>query len=651
MEQAGEYKVNKYPETMAGELLERLNYASSHRLQYEDAAANYYKQYVGYKEDLAEEFSGRSNLHIPRTYEEIDTLRARMIKSIFATRPYIDFIPKPAGIVPDGIEPKMYIELLEDKAKIAASVVDDQLDGLVVPMYGFITNMLIYPVSVASVGWKYETRTITETVQVPEEKMVFSKDAGMNISTMEYKDREVETEVIVYDDNEIKPIDYFDFWLDPRATNLDNARFAFHREWLTKNELVDYLTWTQEVGAGEVYFPDDWDSIAAAGVNLDDGRVTRQAAIGLQAETEQGYWEKASDGYLYEVIHEWTKTTHRMLINRTYVIMDGKNPYTKHGKLPFIAASFEPLPGEFNGISACQLLEHLQAELNTTRNQRVDNVSFILNRMWLVRHGADIDENELISKPAGIIHVDNIEQDVKELDTKLTVGPDSYKEEEILKADMENAVGVPAVVRGASESAGDQTATEVVTKSSSAGIRFDAKVMLFEALAINRLAYLMDCNNQQFIDDQRLIQVYGPMGAEWKAIDPDHLIGEHNYRPAGSSVDPMANKELRRKQLNELFAIVSQQQVLSPYIDMYELIRLMLETYDIRNVDSIMKNKEQVQFEMQQQQMMQAAMQLQQTQQQLTQAGGPQNPSITQPAKLTMADTMAAELGGQMGGR
>ena len=80
-----------------------------------------------------------------------------------------------------------------------------------------------------------------------------------------YEDKEVLNEVIVYDDNEIKNVDFFDFWPDPRGTNLDNMRFCFHREWLTKDELKDYLTWMEKVKAGTVFWPDDWDSIAGAG--------------------------------------------------------------------------------------------------------------------------------------------------------------------------------------------------------------------------------------------------------------------------------------------------------------------------------------------------------------------------------------------------
>ena len=247
--------------------------------------------------------------------------------------------------------------------------------------------------------------------------------------------------------------------------------------------------------------------------------------------------------------------------------------------------------------------------------------------------------SELVSKPAGIIHVDNPD-DVTEMETKLTVGPDSYKEEEILKLDMENAVGVPGVVRGASDT-NEQTATEVVTKSSSAGIRFDSKIMLFEAMSINRLAYLMDCNNQQFCDSARLMQIYGPLGAEWKMVDPDSLVGEHDYRPAGSSVEPMANKEIRRNQLNQLFTAL--QQTPSPYVDMYELMRLLLETYDIRNVDTVMRNKEEVQQELAQQQALAQS-------QGLLNSSQTQQPQQATPGYDNMGDMLAAQGGGSFNG-
>lgn len=564
------------------ELLSRFTYADAWRQQYDERALNWYKQYVGWRDALPKELQGRSNLHIPRTYEEIDTLRARFLKALFASRPYIDFLPRPRVADPAAMQE------LEIKAKLAGALVDDQLAMVAPVFYDFITCFLVYPAAIASVGWRYETRKVRVRQPVFTESWIEQPDGSLaSITRLDWQ--EVEQEAVERDDNDIQVIDFFDFWPDPRGRCIDSSRFVFHREWLTEKELRDRLELLRRAGGGTVYEPEDWDALVSAGGHLQDGREDRLAAIGLGSESGQGFWREPRKGYLIELLHYWEDDRHAIIANRHELVYDGPNPYHRHEKKPFIATSFDPLPGEFYGLSAVQLIEHLQAELNTTRNQRIDNVSLVLNRMWKVRRSADINPDELISRPHGVIWLDNPD-DVTEL-TMNDVTASSYNEERIIKEDMENVVGVPAVVRGVNP-ARKETATEVVTKNSSAGFRFDAKVMLYEALCLKRLAYLMDCNNQQFIDQARLVRVYGDLGVEWKRIEPWEIIGEHDYMPAGSSVDPMANKEIRRQQLNEVMQIVLKTQ--NPFVDMYELTRLWLESYDIRSVDNLLKRPEEL---------------------------------------------------------
>ena len=38
---------------------------------------------------------------------------------------------------------------------------------------------MIYPAAINAVGWKYETRTVKETVQQPVVESVFNPDAGV----------------------------------------------------------------------------------------------------------------------------------------------------------------------------------------------------------------------------------------------------------------------------------------------------------------------------------------------------------------------------------------------------------------------------------------------------------------------------------------
>ena len=57
---------------------------------------------------------------------------------------------------------------------------------------------------------------------------------------------------------------------------------------------------------------------------------------------------------------------------------------------------------------------------------------------------------------------------------------------------------------------------------------------------------LMDMNNQQFIDDRRLVRLNLVDTVKWRSIDPGDLIGEYDYRPASPLLDPAVNKEVRR---------------------------------------------------------------------------------------------------------
>jgi hypothetical protein len=208
--------------------------------------------------------------------------------------------------------------------------------------------------------------------------------------------------------------------------------------------------------------------------------------------------------------------------------------------------------------------------------------------MWKVGAGAVVNEDELVSRPGGIVHVNGKIEAVEALETQ-DVTASSFQEERISKEDMENALGTPAVVRGVTPSR-QETATEVVTKNSSAGFRFDAKVLLFESLGMKRAAYLMDLNNQQFISEARVVRLFGPAGLEWKRVEPYELQGEYDYQPAASSVDPMVNKELRRQQLNEILPVAMQ----NPYIKQLEFTRMWLHAYDIRAVDKFLKTEEEV---------------------------------------------------------
>lgn len=569
-------------------ILSLFAYADNYRKQFEEDNLEFYLQYRGYMESHGD---NRSNLHIPRTYEQLDTLRARFVKSFIANRPYIDFIAKNADLSSPDL-----LTVAEKNANLAAALVDDQLEKNKYPnlLNEFFTNLLIYTSAIISVGWRYETRVTykkkpvidqtTQTVISPEGLLA---EIPINIHTGEYEP--VEVEEVVWDDNEIKVIDYFDFWPDPLGFDIDTCRFVFQREWLTWDQLNDRLAVLEESGAGQVYELDkeeldsSWDS-------LESGVWERQSRAGISPEQTDG-----TDGLedthlkLYEVLHYWEDNRHCLVVNRKELAYSGLNPYW-HGKKPFVSLSFEELSKEFNGMSAAQILQHLQAELNTTRNQRIDNISMLINRMWKRRRGADIDESQLVSRPNGIVDLDNME-DLQELPMQ-GLPASAYQEEAILKADMENVLATPPVVRGAS-GAKSETATEIVTKNTNSGVRFEIKILLYGKV-IERLAYLMDENNKQFIDASRVIRIAAEgEAASWKKVDLENILGEHEYRPGIGSTEAIANREIRRQQLIQLYPLAMQ----DPYIDGYEFRKMFYGTFDIKGLDKLLKPKDTIEQE------------------------------------------------------
>lgn len=491
----------------------------------------------------------RSNLFVNLTYPAVDTVRARMLRSTMGTRPVIDFVGR-AG--PDD----------DRNAKTATSLCDYQLErnNITGKGYRFLTDLLINPLAILSVSWRYETRTVRRRVPIYADGV----RVGQNV---------IEFEQVDWDDNDVQVVDFYDFWVDPKSPEFENSRYCFHRETATKDQIISKLKLLKEAGM-RVFEPndDEWGAAKNAGT----GQSGREK--NLEQDTSRTDDEDAEA--LYELLHYWTDTEHSILLGRQILIADGDNPYW-HSKMPFAVSCWERITGQIYGKSAVDLIGDPQREVNTMRNQRIDNVSMALNRMFKVNKNSQIDDTELVSRPGGIIHV-NQPTDVEPLITP-DVTASSYRDEQIVREDIDGTLGTTAIMRGA-DPARATSATESAIKSEGAGTRFEIKIKLFEEV-LKRMAFLMDINNQQFVTDEKVIRVTGDQGVQWPTIRPEDISGLFDYSPACSSVDPGVNRDIRRAQLNEVIAIALKGNL---PVNIPELVRLWLETYNIKDVDRLL---------------------------------------------------------------
>lgn len=540
-------------------VLNRFNWSKQWRRPWDDKWLRWYKAFRGIVEAMPEGEEDRSKLHIPYTYSTVDAVRSKLLTALFVNRPYISYVPKDE----DDIE----------SAKNMETLVDSQMNRtdaeFMVKMYMLITDMLIYGACPYEVGWKTENRVIRKKVPNidPSTQVILGYE-------------EQEQEVMLWDDPDFQPFMIDDWYPDPECTSLDDG-WGIRKRYITKKELEAKI----EEG---IYKVKDMKSIEAAGEKINEGKQNRLSAIGASDASAE---DKEVGGRRHELLVMYDDDRVTTVINQTECIQDEENPFW-HGKKPIGFAKFDPLNSEFYGISMVEIIEYLQAELNTTRNQRIDAANMAINKMWFALKNMGLEPSDLISRPNGIIWVDSLDEAPKEV---VFSPPDAsaYQEESIIKADIQEATSTYNEARGA-QSEERRTATENAIREKSTNIRFETKLKLFEALGLKRLGFFYDQLNQQYIDDVRSVRVSGEDGGyEWQDMNPEDIAGRFEYQPAGSSIEPTLDKLEYRNNILNLYREFRE----DPEIKTRELKKRVIEAFGIKDSDKILKSEEELQQE------------------------------------------------------
>ena len=557
-------KGNKKREEQKRLILSRFNYSQKWRRPWDDKWLKWYKLYRSVTPSLPPGESDRSNLHIPYSYSTVDTVRSKLISVMLASRPYISYVPKDA----DDVANAQHMEALVDTqlARVDADVYSK--------FYLMITDMLIYGVCPFEVGWRYETRNIMQRLPLPEELGI----------PMGYAEQEVE--IPFWDDPDFQPFMVDDLFPDPEGTDIDDCAWVIRRRYITEKEL-------KEKEAQGIYKIKDWDDIRESGIDLHEGKQGRLSSIGADSGS---YYDADTKSRRFELLEMWEDDHVTTIINRQEIIRDEDNPFW-HGKKPFGLVKFDPLNGEFYGISLVGSIEHLQAELNTTRNQRIDAVSASINRMWKVLKGAGIAPEDLVSRPNGILWVDDMES-VQEI-TFTHLESSAYQEEGIIKEDIQEATGTYNEARGQASSS-RRTATENYIREKSMSLRFDVKARLFEGFGLKRLGFFYDWLNKQFITDRRSIRIEDGGAYAWQELGPEDITGQYEYIPAGSAIEPMLDVFNYRQNLLMLYDRFRE----DPEIRSIELKKRVFEAFGIKDTANILKTQDEIEAE--QQEMMQS---------------------------------------------
>jgi len=519
---------------------DRFERARSYRVVSQDPI--WERSYKNWKGQLDKsQYPWRSKLFVPWSFTVVETI----IPKVFARDPKWRAISRSPDFPTDG--PRVVQDLLSYQWGRM---------GMRMKMYDYIKDSLMYSKSFAKVSWNFKTKTKTtmEPIVGEDDKITFKKTVKSEIE---------------YDDPIVDIVDPMDLYIDPDATSCGfggNAKYMIHRKTVPLAELKDNPNY-QNV-----------DKVA-----LGDADTYMDKQVRLRDAVPQ----KDKQKELVEIFEYWEQDRLIVVANRGVVLRDTPNPYT-HKEIPFVELDDYRDPHALYGKSELSVIDPLQREINSIRNQRRDYDNLALNPVIRMIPGTLRNPNSAVMAPGSVWMVSDLNSmDVLSLPQ---LQGSATQIEQQTAADIKMSVAIDEIGIGLLPEGGRRSATEVVTAQSMAGKRFAIKIALLEE-AVKKIGQLVFALNQQFLDQERMIQIVGERGAtEWVQLDPSDIRGSYFIDIETGSMLPKDEIAARQEAVQLLQYITP---IIGPVIQtnpavILPVIRMVLDTFELPGKQEIL---------------------------------------------------------------
>jgi len=521
-----------------------------------------YKLYVQDNTDRSKEIQAwQSNVFVPYIHSVVETLMPRILDA----RPEFTVLGRTED---DQLKSKKLQQLADYTWEInKGEKVSEELTR----------SSLIYGTGFLQVGWKKDVR-----------EYKFLK--GRDINTKKYKWKKEQK--IFFDAPFFEWVDNYNLWYDWHNTDADKKQYWFKRLVLTEDQirrkypaanqsrlrmaiyrnsgdLTDYSAIRQDVKTNheKIIKNADRGSTGVNGITNIGGKYNNQIDVKLKMHEVYEWWRPFDDSY-------------SVLVNEVPILYGGEmpNPYD-FKEAPFIDIPYLKAPGEFEGYGLPLILENPQIMLNQMKNQRLDAATLNIHKMWVVNPLANINKDELVTRPFGIIYSPD-PTGVREIQFS-DIKASAYREEEMLKSDMRYASGVDDFSMGAGGNAGSATEVRHLRESTLERVR----------LFINHLGYgyskvmrMWISLWRQFHTNDLIVRIIGNDGQlDFNVIAKDDLMGYFDFKAA--VIPAIAGmQDVKKKQDMDLFQLL----VGLPFIDPKKLTSKVLFDWNW-NIDTISK--------------------------------------------------------------
>jgi len=318
--------------------------------------------------------------------------------------------------------------------------------------------------------WRHEERTVKDPDKIDDET-----------GELMYKEKTI----IDVDDDYTEFIENEYFYVDPDAADIDSAADCIQREVLDLDSFDDI--YAERIGFKNTEY------VSASGET-----------------TNRSFFKKPEDMTedQVEVLHYWSaRDDEYLVVANNLPIYSGPLP-SKHKQLPFAVIYQYKIPGQFWGMGIPKVIFQLTEERRSIRNLNMDRQKLQASKMFITNNAFSLDEEDLITRPHGIIGVDTHGQPLNQVIQPLEYGdiPFSYfRTEEILLEDIRRAHGIDDRIQGVNIGG---TATEAAILKESSLKRVNMVAELNEIDALTRIGRLKWSNIQFYYPAPRYEKIF-----------------------------------------------------------------------------------------------------------------------------------------------
>lgn len=379
---------------------------SNLRRQFDDSLRAFNNEHPSDSKYNTEGFRKRSNLFVPKTRAVIRKNEAAGAAAFFSNQDTVSVSALNQSVREEVVSADIMQQLLQHR--LTKTIPWFQV------VQGGLQDAQVMGACLAHTYWQYSTRRNTEG------ELVKGKDQPC-------------VDLVALENFRFDPSAS---WVDP----VNTSPYNIHLIPMYVGDVKERMTGPNPKGQRWFYYDDTYFRVE----NPDDS--TRSARLGsAQDPTQQK--RSVSDYdivWVHRHIHRWAGTDYEFYMLESEHFLTDPEPLEKtvfHGQRPYVLGitileTHKPIP-----TSVPKLVKGLQDDVNELKNQRFDNVRFVLNKRWFAKRGKNVDLASLVrNTPGGITLLDDPEGDVREI-TWPDVTASAYQEEDRNTQSFDDLIG------------------------------------------------------------------------------------------------------------------------------------------------------------------------------------------------------------------